>query len=95
MNGEPTCKAIVEGANIYFTPEARDGLQENGVKIIKDSSANKTGVICSSYEIMAGLTISQQEFLDIKETYVGQVVQILRRKADQEAKSGGPAVKRD
>ena len=32
------------------------------------------------------MTISQQEFLDIKETYVGQVVQILRRKADQEAK---------
>ena len=85
-DGVPTCRAIVEGANIYFTPEARTGLQEKGVLIIKDSSANKTGVICSSYEIIAGLTISQEEFIEIKETYVNQVIDILRRKADQEAK---------
>jgi glutamate dehydrogenase len=54
--------------------------------MIKDSSANKTGVICSSYEIIASLTISEREFLDIKPTYVSQVIDILRQKADNEAK---------
>ena len=85
-NGRPTCKAIVEGANIFFTKEARQKLQEQGILMIKDSSANKTGVICSSYEIIASLTISESEFLEIKEEYVKQVIGILRQKADWEAK---------
>jgi glutamate dehydrogenase len=84
--GRPTVKAIVEGANIFFTAGARKKLQEQGVLMIKDSSANKTGVICSSYEIIASLTISEREFLDIKPTYVNQVIDILRVKADNEAK---------
>ena len=85
-DGVPSCRAIVEGANIFFTPEARGRLQEHGVLIIKDSSANKTGVICSSYEIIAGLTLSTEEFLEIKDVYVNQVIEILRKKADAEAK---------
>jgi glutamate dehydrogenase len=85
-DGLPTCRAIVEGANIFFTPEARVKLQEKGILIIKDSSANKTGVICSSFEIIASLTITEEEFLGIKETYVKQVIDILRQKADSEAK---------
>ncbi|HET9241046.1 MAG TPA: NAD-glutamate dehydrogenase domain-containing protein [Oligoflexus sp.] len=85
-NGQPSVRAIVEGANIFFTKEARRGLQEKGIIIVKDSSANKTGVICSSYEIIASLTLSAQEFLDIKPVYVSEVIQILRKKADQEAK---------
>ena len=85
-DGKPTVQAIVEGANIFFTENARKKLQENGVLIIKDSSANKTGVICSSYEIIASLTISEREFLEIKATYVSQVIDILRIKADNEAK---------
>lgn len=85
-DGKPSSLAIVEGANIFFTPEARKKLVEAGVIVIKDSSANKAGVICSSYEIIACLTISQDEFAKIKSTYVSQVVDILRTKADQEAK---------
>lgn len=85
-DGKPTVHAIVEGANIFFTETARKKLQENGVLIIKDSSANKTGVICSSFEIIASLTISEREFLEIKQTYVSQVIDILRIKADNEAK---------
>jgi glutamate dehydrogenase len=85
-NGRPTVKAVVEGANIFFTAVARKKLQEHGVLMIKDSSANKTGVICSSFEIIASLTISEKEFLDIKPTYVSQVIDILRVKADNEAK---------
>ena len=85
-NGMPSTKAVVEGANIFFTSEARSGLQKHGVLFIKDSSANKTGVICSSYEIIASLTLTSEEFLAIKDVYVQQVIEILRHKADQEAK---------
>jgi glutamate dehydrogenase len=85
-DGSPSALAIVEGANIFFTPNARKKLVQSGVVVIKDSSANKTGVICSSYEIIACLTLSPEEFAALKTTYVNQVVQILREKADNEAK---------
>ncbi len=84
--GKPTCRAIVEGANIFFTNKAREELQKLGIIMIKDSSANKTGVICSSYEIIASLVLTTKEFLAIKEKYVSQVIVILRQKADFEAK---------
>jgi len=85
-DGKPTVRAIVEGANIFFTPGAREKLQEQGILQIKDSSANKTGVICSSYEIIASLILAPLEFKKIKERYVKEVIDILRIKADQEAK---------
>lgn len=85
-DGSPSALAIVEGANIFFTTEARKKLVESGVVVIKDSSANKAGVICSSFEIIACLTISADEFAKIKPTYVTQVVETLRQKADNEAK---------
>lgn len=85
-DGTPSSLAIVEGANIFFSTEARKKLVESGVIVIKDSSANKAGVICSSYEIIVCLTLSPEEFAAIKPTYVTQVVQILRDKADNEAK---------
>ena len=83
---KPTCRAIVEGANIFFSTDSRTELQKKGILIIKDSSANKTGVICSSFEIIASLILSTDEFLAIKDVYVQQVIEILRGKADQEAK---------
>lgn len=85
-DGKPSSLAIVEGANIFFTKEARYKLVEAGAVVIKDSSANKAGVICSSYEIIACLTLSPQEFANIKDVYVSQVIDILRKKADNEAK---------
>ncbi|MFK7823129.1 MAG: NAD-glutamate dehydrogenase domain-containing protein [Oligoflexales bacterium] len=84
--GVPSCRAIIEGANIFFTDEARVLLQERGILMIKDSSANKTGVICSSFEIIASLMLSEQEFNEIKDEYVQQVIEILREKAGKEAK---------
>ena len=86
VDGKPTARAVVEGANIFFTAEAREQLQKSGILNIKDSSANKCGVICSSYEIIASLVLSPQEFLQIKDVYVEEVLEILRQKADQEAK---------
>lgn len=85
-NGKPSSLAIIEGANIFFTKEARQKLVSSGVVVIKDSSANKAGVSCSSYEIIACLTILPQEFAEIKDTYVKQVLDIIRGNADKEAK---------
>ena len=85
-DGLPSCRAVIEGANIFFTKEARTQLQRRGVLMIKDSSANKTGVICSSFEIIASLILSVDEFKAIKKQYVSQVVAILREKARKEAK---------
>lgn len=81
-----TVRAIVEGANIFFTEEAREALQNRGVLIFKDSSANKCGVICSSFEIISSLILEPDEFMEIKDTYVTQVIEKLREKADLEAK---------
>lgn len=51
-DGTPSSRLIVEGANLFITNEARKALFEDaGVMIVKDSSANKGGVITSSYEI--------------------------------------------
>jgi len=85
-DGRPVTKAIVEGANIFISPEARDRLQEAGCLIVHGSSANKTGVICSSYEILAGLVMDEKEFLAIKKRYVAEVLEILRRRAADEAR---------
>ena len=50
--GKPSSPLIVEGANLFVTPMARRALfDEGGVLIVKDSSANKCGVITSSYVI--------------------------------------------
>ncbi len=85
-NKKPSCRAIVEGANIFFTAEARDKLQEAGVVIVKDSSANKCGVVCSSYEVIESMILDVSEFMSIKATYVEHVIQILRDIAGKEAR---------
>ena len=49
VTGKPSSSLIVEGANIFTTPEARDLLFNHAdVKIVKDSSANK---VCNIYLI--------------------------------------------
>jgi glutamate dehydrogenase len=84
-NGQPASKLIVEGANLFITPGARRKLFEAGVVIIKDSSANKCGVICSSYEVIACLLLTEPELLAIRPTFVPQVLERLRRAARLEA----------
>ena len=84
--GRPTCRAVVEGANSFLTPEARSELQKRGVVVIRDASANKCGVISSSYEIMANLLMSDEEFLARKERYVDDVLGILEERARDEAR---------
>lgn len=61
-NAQPVSKVIIEGANSFITPDARLVLQSRGVVIMRDASANKCGVISSSYEIIANLLMSDEEF---------------------------------
>lgn len=83
--GTPSSPIIVEGANLFLTPEARKRLSAEGCLIVKDSSANKCGVISSSFEICACMVLSDDEFLSIKEIYVQEVLERLRSLARQEA----------
>lgn len=84
-SGKPTARAIVEGANLYLTPWARRSLEKLGVIIIKDSSANKGGVICSSFEVLSGLTLSEEEFLAEKEAIVKEILETIASRARDEA----------
>jgi len=85
-DGAPTARVVVEGANSFITPEARVQLQKQGVIIMRDASANKCGVISSSYEIIANLLLSEREFLEHKERYVADVLRILEQRAEDEAR---------
>ncbi len=84
-NGKNSSKAIVEGANSFITPEAREKLQDAGILIIKDASANKCGVITSSYEILSGLMLSESEFKKEKQRLVAEVMKKLEGHAKREA----------
>ena len=83
--GKPSSQAIVEGANSFFTPEARQKLQDAGILIVKDASANKCGVITSSYEILSGLMLNEAEFKAEKQELVSEVMAKLKSHAQHEA----------
>lgn len=83
-SGKPTSKAIVEGANLYLTAFARRALEKRGVIIIKDSSANKGGVITSSYEVLTGLMLSEKEFIQEKPSLMPVILDLIREKAKNE-----------
>ena len=56
-----------------------------GVLIFKDSSANKGGVTCSSFEVLSSLALSEEEFLKEKPTIVAEILDIIRVRAREEA----------
>lgn len=85
-DGTPSAPLIVEGANLFVTAEARQALfHDAGVAIVKDSSANKGGVITSSYEICAAMLLTEDEFFNNKEQIVSEVLDKLRCLAKLEA----------
>jgi len=85
-DGTPSSPLIVEGANLFVTDEARQLLfDEAEVIIVKDSSANKAGVITSSYEICAAMLLSEEEFFLNKKQIVGEVLDKLQEYARLEA----------
>ncbi len=54
---------------------------------MRDASANKCGVISSSYEIIANLLFTDEEFLANKAEYVADVIDILNQMAEVEARA--------
>lgn len=63
--GKPHFKYIIEGANLFFTQQARFYLEKRKVVLFKDSSANKGGVTSSSLEVLAGLALSTSEYVEL------------------------------
>ncbi|KAI8325923.1 NAD-dependent glutamate dehydrogenase [Martensiomyces pterosporus] len=61
-DGSTRFKYVVEGANLFFTQDARLRLEKAGVHLFKDASANKGGVTSSSLEVLAALALSDEEF---------------------------------
>lgn len=84
--GAPTSKAVIEGANLYISPWARRSLEKLGLLIIKDSSANKGGVTCSSFEVLSSLALSEEEFLKEKPIIVAEILEIIKERAKEEAR---------
>lgn len=84
--GSPTSRAIIEGANLYLNAEARIFLEKKGVLIIKDSSANKGGVICSSFEVLCGLALDEKTFLEYKTLLVAEILERVHLCSLNEAK---------
>ncbi|THH30597.1 hypothetical protein EUX98_g3609 [Antrodiella citrinella] len=62
--GKAHFKFVVEGANLFFTQQARLFLEKRKVVLFKDSSANKGGVTSSSLEVLAGLALSTDEYVE-------------------------------
>ena len=85
--GRATAKIIIEGANLYLTPRARQLFEKLGVLIVKDSSANKAGVICSSFEVLCGLTLGDEKFMENKGDLVQEILERLQDCARNEAQA--------
>jgi glutamate dehydrogenase len=83
--GIPTAKAIIEGANLYLNSKARQFLESKGVLIFKDSSANKGGVICSSFEVLCGLALSDEKFMHYKSAFISEILERIKQCAYYEA----------
>ena len=60
-------------------------MNEAGIMVVKDSSANKCGVQCSSYEILASMVLTSEEFMEMKDELVLDVLKKLRSAARVEA----------
>merc|ERR1719498_1868562 len=85
-DGLPSSPLVVEGANLFTTPAARQLLfDEAGVTFVKDSSANKCGVITSPYEILLSMMLETPEFLAMKDDFVPEILTKLRAVAETEA----------
>ncbi|GAA5982795.1 hypothetical protein JCM11641_004626 [Rhodosporidiobolus odoratus] len=63
--GVPSFKYIVEGANLFVSPQARIQLEKKGVVLYRDASANKGGVTSSSLEVLAGMSLNDEQFIKL------------------------------
>lgn len=93
VNGKSVIPYIVEGANLFITQDAKLRLEKAGCILYKDASANKGGVTSSSLEVLASLSLNDQEFIEhmcvredgtipeFYQEYVKEVQEIIRRNA--------------
>ncbi|MBL8995598.1 MAG: NAD-glutamate dehydrogenase, partial [Spirochaetia bacterium] len=90
--GSPRFRWAVEGANLFFTQEARIKLEERGLVLFKDSSTNKGGVTSSSLEVLAALALPDAVFLrhltsvknkipESRKKFVAEVCEVIVRNA--------------
>ena len=77
--GSPRFKFIIEGANLFLTQAARLRLEEKGVIIYKDASANKGGVTSSSMEVFASLALTDKEYDRLMCVENGKIPQFRKR----------------
>ncbi|CAD6909819.1 unnamed protein product [Tilletia caries] len=56
--------ALVEGANLFCSKQARLELEKRGVILFPDASTNKGGVTSSSLEVLAGLSLTDEEWAE-------------------------------
>jgi glutamate dehydrogenase len=91
-NGKPKFRIVVEGANLFITEDARLRLEERGVVVIKDATANKGGVTSSSFEVFASLALSDAEYeehmvvrngkvSDFRKRYIDEILRTIRENA--------------
>ena len=81
-DGSPSAPLTVEGTYLFITDGARQKFFEDaGVVFVKDSSANKCGVITSSYEICAAMLLTEEQFFENKEQIMKEVLDKLRHLA--------------
>lgn len=85
-DGRPNGIVVVEGANLYITPDAREYLEDRGVIVMRDSSANKCGVVSSSYEILGGLSLTDDMFKKVKKELASNIIDRLEKIALAEAR---------
>ena len=95
--GKSIIPIIIEGANLFITQAAKYILEDAGAVVLKDASTNKGGVTSSSLEVLAALSLSDEEFqskmcMDPKtktlptfyQNYVKEVQSIIIRNAENE-----------
>lgn len=51
-SGRPRFRVVVEGANLFFSEQARLQLEKKGVLLIKDASANKVWALLSPVSVV-------------------------------------------
>jgi len=63
-DGKCNFDAVVEGANLFCSKQARLELEKRGVILFPDASTNKGGVTSSSLEVLAGLSLTDEEWAE-------------------------------
>ncbi|HRD01515.1 MAG TPA: NAD-glutamate dehydrogenase [Candidatus Saccharicenans sp.] len=94
-DGKPRFKAVIEGANLFLTQDARLKLEEKGVILYKDASSNKGGVTSSSLEVLSSLVMTDKEWDDLmcvkgeiepefRQRYIKEILETIRGNARRE-----------